>query len=116
MHLLHDSIADTPIVQLQHIGHVSSNSGRRGKTSGQPSRQQKVRCTMAYVNSTRTAQSFLFDRIGALATAVGAALQRRRVYSQTLSELRALNARELADLGIAASMITEIAREAAYGK
>lgn len=71
---------------------------------------------MAYVNSTRSAQSVLVDRIGSVVTNLGAALQRRRVYNQTLTELRSLNDRELADLGIARSMITEIAREAAYGK
>ena len=71
---------------------------------------------MAYVNSTRSAQSVLVDRIGSVVTNLGAALQRRRVYNQTLTELRSLNDRELADLGIAQSMITEIAREAAYGK
>lgn len=71
---------------------------------------------MAYVNSTRSAQSVLVDRIGSVVTNLGAALQRRRVYNQTLTELRSLNDRELADLGIARSMITEIAHEAAYGK
>ena len=71
---------------------------------------------MAYVNSTRSAQSVLVDRIGSVVTNLGAALQRRRVYNQTLTELLSLNDRELADLGIAQSMITEIAREAAYGK
>ena len=71
---------------------------------------------MAYVNATRTAQTFLFDRISSAFTGFGVALQRRRVYTQTLTELRSLNERELADLGIARSMISEIAREAAYGK
>ncbi|RUS60083.1 DUF1127 domain-containing protein [Pseudorhodobacter sp. E13] len=44
------------------------------------------------------------------------ALHRRRVYNQTVSELRALSTRELNDLGISRSMITRIALEAAYGK
>ncbi|MHC0054118.1 DUF1127 domain-containing protein [Actibacterium sp. D379-3] len=42
-------------------------------------------------------------------------LARRRVYRRTVSELSALNARDLADLGISRSMIRRLALEAAYG-
>lgn len=38
-----------------------------------------------------------------------------RVYRKTVSELSALSARELNDLGISPSMIKRIALEAAYG-
>lgn len=41
---------------------------------------------------------------------------RYRVYRRTLSELNALSGRELDDLGIARSMITRLALEAAYGR
>lgn len=44
------------------------------------------------------------------------ALARRKVYRQTLNELRSLNSRELNDLGLHRSMITRVAHEAAYGK
>lgn len=44
------------------------------------------------------------------------ALARRKVYRQTLTELRSLSNRELADLGLNHSMITRVAYEAAYGK
>jgi uncharacterized protein YjiS (DUF1127 family) len=71
---------------------------------------------MAYVNSTRAGQSSVVERFAGVFANVSAALQRRRIYAQTLNELRALSNRELADLGIARSMITEIARDAAYGK
>jgi uncharacterized protein YjiS (DUF1127 family) len=71
---------------------------------------------MAYVNSTRAVQTSAADRITGLFAGFSAALQRRRVYNQTLNELRALSNRELADLGIARAMIASIAREAAYGK
>ncbi len=47
---------------------------------------------------------------------VSEALARRKVYRQTLAELRALSGRELDDLGIHRSMITRVAYEAAYGK
>ena len=71
---------------------------------------------MAYVNSTRAAHTSAADRFTGLFAGFSAALQRRRVYTQTLSELRALSDRELADLGIVRSMIASVAREAAYGK
>ncbi|TKD15764.1 DUF1127 domain-containing protein [Rhodobacter capsulatus] len=44
------------------------------------------------------------------------ALARRKVYRQTLAELRSLSNRELNDLGMHRSMLTRIALEAAYGK
>lgn len=71
---------------------------------------------MAYVNSTRAANASVADRVASLFAGLSAALQRRRVYNQTISELRALSNRELADLGINRSMIVSIARDAAYGK
>lgn len=43
-------------------------------------------------------------------------LARRKVYRQTLAELRSLSDRELGDLGMHRSMLTRIALEAAYGK
>ena len=43
-------------------------------------------------------------------------LARRKVYRETVRELRALNGRELSDLGMSRSMIGSVAYEAAYGK
>lgn len=71
---------------------------------------------MAYVNSARAAQFSVLDRIANLFATVSVSLERRRVYAQTVRELSALSARDLHDLGITASMIPSIAREAAYGK
>lgn len=71
---------------------------------------------MAYVNTTRATQSTLADRFGSLFAGVKAAMARRRIYDQTVRELRALTDRELTDLGISRSMIASIATEAAYGK
>lgn len=51
-----------------------------------------------------------------LVASVREAMERHRVYKQTLSELQGLSGRELADLGISRSMITRVALEAAYGK
>lgn len=71
---------------------------------------------MAYVNQTRAGQLSVSDRVVGLFAGFSAALQRRRIYSQTLNELRSLSDRDLNDLGISRSMIVEIARDAAYGK
>ncbi len=71
---------------------------------------------MAYMNTSAAASLGLMDRAAALVKSAKEALHRRRVYNQTVSELRALSTRELNDLGIARSMITRIALEAAYGK
>lgn len=71
---------------------------------------------MAYVNSTRSLNISFADRLSTLAKSVRLALHRRRLFNQTVRELNALSERELADLGLHASMIREIATEAAYGK
>jgi uncharacterized protein YjiS (DUF1127 family) len=71
---------------------------------------------MAYVNSSRTLNISFADRLGSIANSVKLALNRRRLFNQTVRELNALSDRELADLGIHASMIKDIAKQAAYGK
>ena len=71
---------------------------------------------MAYVNSTRDASLGLADRAVAFVKSFRVALERRRVFKQTVRELQALSNRELADLGINRAMITRVASEAAYGK
>lgn len=48
--------------------------------------------------------------------AIKEAIARRKVYNQTLNELRQLSNRELNDLGLSRSVITRVAAEAAYGK
>jgi uncharacterized protein YjiS (DUF1127 family) len=71
---------------------------------------------MAYVNTTRTAHKGFADRLAYLKDTVLTAINQRRVYTRTVAELNSLTDRELADLGISRLGITEIAREAAYGK
>ena len=71
---------------------------------------------MAYMNTSSAAGFGLMDRLASVVKSTKEKLHRRRVYSQTLAELRALSTRELNDLGISRSMITRIALEAAYGK
>jgi uncharacterized protein YjiS (DUF1127 family) len=77
---------------------------------------RKTRHDMAYMNTSTAASFGLMDRIAGVMKSAKEALNKRRVYNQTVSELRALSTRELNDLGISRSMITRIALEAAYGK
>lgn len=71
---------------------------------------------MANLHDTRALRIGLGERIAAFVAELRLALHRRTVYLRTLRELNALSDRDLADLGIHASMIRRIALEAAYGK
>ena len=71
---------------------------------------------MAYVNTTSVARKGVADRLAFVKDVVLAAINQRRVYARTVAELNSLTDRELSDLGISRLGITEIAREAAYGK
>ena len=92
------------------MAHVTSNRHR-----DVPLIQKDV-THMAYTNTSSAAGLGLMDRLANVVKSTREALNRRRIYNQTVSELRALSTRELNDLGIARSMITRIALEAAYGK
>lgn len=71
---------------------------------------------MAYVNNTRAASFGVADRFAAVVKSVTLAMQRRAIYNQTKRELAALSNRDLSDLGLSRANISEVAREAAYGK
>lgn len=68
---------------------------------------------MTYSNETIGARA-AFRHRNERASLLGR-LARYRMFRRTRRELDGLSSRELADLGISRSMITEIAREAAYG-
>jgi uncharacterized protein YjiS (DUF1127 family) len=68
---------------------------------------------MASLSMTHVAGNARNGRLGLLKSQLGAALERRRIYRTTLTELRALSDRDLADLGLHRSMIKRIALEAA---
>ncbi len=55
-------------------------------------------------------------RIAAFGQALVARVQNYRTYRRTLTELSALSARELDDLGLNRSMLQSIAFEATYGR
>jgi uncharacterized protein YjiS (DUF1127 family) len=69
---------------------------------------------MAYVNSSRSAQVSFYDRFAAVVKVVSDLIERRRVYNQTLFELNGLSDRDLSDLGLSRSTISQVAHEAAY--
>lgn len=71
---------------------------------------------MAYVNTARAAAPSLLGLVAHPLNSLRLMAHRRRVYVQTLSELRDLSDRDLADLGLHRSLIQVVAREAAYGK
>ncbi|WP_339107800.1 DUF1127 domain-containing protein [Thioclava sp. GXIMD4216] len=57
------------------------------------------------------------DRRGfGLIEALKDAIARRKLYNETLAELRSLSTRELDDLGMSRAMLTRVAAEAAYGR
>jgi uncharacterized protein YjiS (DUF1127 family) len=68
---------------------------------------------MAYVNS-RSASVSISDRVANIVKSVKDAVERRRVYAQTVRELSGLTDRDLTDLGLARANIHDLAREAAY--
>jgi uncharacterized protein YjiS (DUF1127 family) len=71
---------------------------------------------MALLNATRSGSFSLGARVQATLAALQQSLNRRAVYRRTLRELNALSPRELADLGLHAALIEQVAHEAAYGK
>jgi uncharacterized protein YjiS (DUF1127 family) len=70
---------------------------------------------MAYITGNRTATATFGQRLAELRDAAAQSYSNWRVYRRTLNELNELSNRELADLGMNASMIKRIALEAAYG-
>ncbi|WP_354002143.1 DUF1127 domain-containing protein [Pseudogemmobacter humi] len=108
MRMLHGSIAEASVVQPQKETHVSDNKKGHTRPAGKTEH-------MAYVNTSRAVMarpSLAADILAALR----GALARRRLYVQTVNELNSLSERDLSDLGLNRSMISEVAREAAYGK
>jgi len=71
---------------------------------------------MTYANTATHARKGFLDRLSAWRETVATAIQQRRVYDRTVTELNTLSDRDLTDLGISRLSIADIAREAAYGK
>ncbi|MCV6824766.1 MULTISPECIES: DUF1127 domain-containing protein [Halocynthiibacter] len=70
---------------------------------------------MAFATDIRAAEAGIQVRITAAYKALVEKFAQYKTYRNTLNELEALSARELADLGLNRSMIKRVALEAAYG-
>ncbi len=74
---------------------------------------------MAFAHEILKTEAGLVERITAAIASYRDArqvnAQKKAVFRETLRELKSLGPRELADIGLAASDIERIAREAAYG-
>ncbi|MEO0905533.1 MAG: DUF1127 domain-containing protein [Pseudomonadota bacterium] len=71
---------------------------------------------MSTLTQTLFASTSLTEGFAAFRAQLAENAAKRKTYRTTLAELQRLTDRDLADLGIARSMIKGIAFEAAYGK
>lgn len=70
---------------------------------------------MAYeMNITRAASDGVANKITAMVADLRSNMARRKVYRDTLRELRGLSARDLNDLGLNPTMLKRVAYQAAY--
>ncbi len=108
-------------MQSQHFDHFSPKGAAEYATPEPPTghtlgRTALKRFTMSFAQNASSLQSDSAYGVVAVAARVREVLARRAVFRKTVSELKQLNGRELADLGLNRSMITRTAYEAAYGK
>jgi uncharacterized protein YjiS (DUF1127 family) len=69
---------------------------------------------MAYVQPQPKSTSSVFENLVMVVRNVIQRYKQYRLYCKTVSELRALNGRELSDLGLSRSMIESVAFTAVY--
>lgn len=69
---------------------------------------------MAYVQSEDKIKVSFFENLSTGVLNLITRYKKYRLYSQTVSELRALSGRDLADLGLSQSMIESVAFSAVY--
>ncbi|SLN48414.1 DUF1127 domain-containing protein [Roseisalinus antarcticus] len=66
-------------------------------------------------NITNVLSGSLRDRMAAVSQSLRTRYENYKVYRETMSELRQLTERDLADLGLHESQVRDVALEAAYG-
>ena len=71
---------------------------------------------MAYVTSRETSSAPVIARLGEMARMAAEGYHAWRLYRRTVTELQRLSPRELDDLGLNRSTLTEAAFAAVYGK
>ena len=69
---------------------------------------------MAYVQSEDKIKTHFFEYLSTIVLNLINRYKKYRLYSQTVSELRELSGRDLADLGLSRSMIESVAFSAVY--
>jgi uncharacterized protein YjiS (DUF1127 family) len=116
MRMLHGSIVQSDHCASAASGYLSTNGAAEQRDTPAATDRKYEADIMAYTNSTRAGNAALLDRLSAVVRSLRETMERRRLYNRTLRELKALSERELADLGLHAASIAEVAREAAYGK
>ncbi len=70
---------------------------------------------MAYITANHAAHASLTERVSAFLANQRQAFADHRLYVKTMSELKSLSNRELADLGLCRSSLHEVAYKAVYG-
>ena len=108
MHILHSSIDQRGIVQLQHHPTYWVQQGRT-----QPQQMNSKDEQMTYNTETGFASISLGQRFATLRAEWAEKAARRKVFRATFKELNALSDRDLADLGLHRSAIKRVAWEAA---
>lgn len=71
---------------------------------------------MAFFETNLVRGAGIADNLSGFAARISDYLTRRAVYRRTISELRGMSNRDLADIGLNRSMIISVAHEAAWGK
>ena len=69
---------------------------------------------MAYFEPQTKSIESVYEKFGTALRNIKVRIDRYRLYSETVTELSSLSARELADLGLSRSMIKNVAYSAVY--
>lgn len=107
--MLHSGISPLWIVQLQQRPNIGVNE--RWKIPYHPHQERQV--TVAYASDSHILGNGFAHRFSGVWEDYKVARAKRKLYRQTLRELRELGNSELADLGLSRSSITRVARDAA---
>ncbi|WP_321170045.1 DUF1127 domain-containing protein [Pseudodonghicola flavimaris] len=99
------------IVQTQHLPIFSLNTAPQ-HGAAQTTLTKQGNDTMAALTHSENRDASLLGRMNAWAADVRLRVERFRVFRQTLSEMGALNNKELADLGLHRSELRRVAYQA----
>ena len=109
MHSLHSSIADTSIVQPQHLPILLAS--KAATVRQQSNIKVHVMAVSTHITAPREA---LYAPLTSWFHSLRERLARRHSYRRTLNELSGLSAHQLADLGLHRSSLRQAAYQATY--